>query len=216
MAWRTGAVRARQQLGRQRRLRDWDKRVELVCDPSATVGKAVLRTSGRRGRLVIGSGVRIEDGVLISITDGGTVEIGSRSHLRTGVILNVSGRLVLTEENQLSFNAVVHCAEAVTFEALAGAAEGVTVVDAQHVHGTPGAADEHYYHNNVTAPVVIGRNTWLGAHCVVTSGVTLGSATTVAGNSLVAPGTYADGATLVGVPARMAMRRPAAAADSAG
>ncbi|MCU1595716.1 MAG: sugar acetyltransferase [Frankiales bacterium] len=170
----------------------------------------ILRTSGARCRLLIGPESRLEDGVILQLSQGASVEIGPRCHLRSGAVLNVSGRLQLLGDNQISFYSVVHCAESVLFEEMAGAAEGVTVVDSQHVHGDVGAPDEHYYHNNRTSPVVIGRNTWLAARSVITSGVTLGSRVTVAGNSLVAPGTYADAATLVGVPARMAKRRPPA------
>ena len=188
----------------QRVRRQIAQRVDATIHPTATIGAVVLRTSGARGRLVIGPRVRIEEDVIIRITDGGSIYLGPDCHVRTGAVLNVSGQLRFEGRNSsLSFYSVVHCAESVLFEAMAGAAEGVTVVDSVHFHGPRDAPEEHYYANNRSEPVVIGRNTWLAAKCTISPGVTLGERCIVGSNSLVARGNHAPESTLIGVPARV-------------
>lgn len=158
---------------------------------------------GARGAITLGSGSRIQDGVIVQLSDGGRIDIGDDVLVRTGAVLNVSGHLELRGQNLISWHTVVHCAEHVVFEELTGTGDGVTVVDSTHHHGAPGAPDEHWYHNSRSAPVVLGRNTWLAAKSTVVAGVTLGARTTVAAHAVVRPGTYPDGVTLAGVPARI-------------
>jgi acetyltransferase-like isoleucine patch superfamily enzyme len=150
----------------------------------------------------IGAGSAIEDDVIIQISNGGRIVIGDGVRVRTSAVLNVSGMLELRGDNLVSWNCVIHCGDSVVFEEMAGTGEGVTVVDGTHFHGAIGAADEHWYHNNRHAPVVIGRNTWLAAKCTIGAGVTLGARTTVAAHSFVREGVYEDGIVLAGSPAR--------------
>jgi acetyltransferase-like isoleucine patch superfamily enzyme len=175
----------------------------VTIDPSATIGAVELRGRGAPGHLSVGPHSVVEDGAIIHLHEGGTIEIGSHVRIRTGVVLNVEGHLVLEGRNLLSWYTVVHCAESIVFGELAGTGEGVTVVDSGHFHGGEGRPDEHWYHNNRTEPVSIGRNTWLAAKSTVSAGAHLGDRTTVAGHAFVRRGTYPDGATLVGVPARV-------------
>jgi acetyltransferase-like isoleucine patch superfamily enzyme len=144
----------------------------------------------------IGPRTRIDDQVLL-LLKGGTLECGPETWLRRHVVLNVSGHLVLAEGNILSWGAAVHCAESVTFEALASAAEGVTVADSTHYYTTP---ERFFYENTRTEPVVIGPNTWLCPKSTVTQGVRIGSHCILASNS-VAIADIPDGHLASGVPA---------------
>ncbi len=54
----------------------------------------------------------------------------------------------------------------------------------------------------ISAPIHIGRGCWLGAHCVVVKGTTIGSGCVVGAGS-VAVGTLPDNAVAVGIPARV-------------
>lgn len=52
------------------------------------------------------------------------------------------------------------------------------------------------------APIVIGRGSWLGGHCVITKGVTLGRGVCVAAGAVVVK-SFPDGAVVGGVPAKL-------------
>ena len=193
---------ARARLIQARSLRKLRSRAEVTIDPTARIGRLVVGGRGREGRIRIGPGSVLDDGVIVHLHDGGSIDIGPEVTIRRGAVLNVQGHLELRGRNLVSWYSVVHCAESVVFEELSGTGEGVTVVDSSHFHGPPGAPDEHWYHNNRTSPVVLGRNTWLASRCTVTAGARIGARSTVATQSVVGSGVYPDGATLVGAPAR--------------
>jgi acetyltransferase-like isoleucine patch superfamily enzyme len=194
---------ARTWLIQTRSRRRLEARAAVAIDPTARIGRLAVSGRGRRGQFRVGPRSVIEDGVVVHLHEGGSIDIGADVTIRRGAVLNVQGHLVLRGRNLISWYSVVHCAESVVFEELSGTGEGVTVVDSTHFHGEPGAADEHWYHNNRTAPVVIGRNTWLASRCTVTRGTRIGARTTVATQAVVRSGEYPDGATLVGAPARV-------------
>ena len=79
------------------------------------------------------------------------------------------------------------------------------MIDSSHVLGGP---DGEWLHRIKTAPVVIGRNAWIGAKATIARGVHVGEGAVVAANSLVLkdvpPGQLASG-----VPAQVV--RPLAA-----
>jgi acetyltransferase-like isoleucine patch superfamily enzyme len=191
-------------LSRALALRALRARADVTAHPTAHLGHLEIGGRGARGRLRLGAHSVIEEGVILQLHDNGVIDIGEHVTIRRGAVLNVQGHLELRGRNLVSWYSVIHCAESVVFEEMAGTGEGVTVVDANHFHGEPGAPDEHWYHNNRTAPVVIGRNTWLAARSTVTAGARLGERTTVAAHAVVAPGDYPPGITLVGAPARPA------------
>jgi acetyltransferase-like isoleucine patch superfamily enzyme len=178
------------------------RRAVLEVHPTATIGRVAIDGRGGRGRLRVGAHSAIEDGVVIALHEGGHIDIGEHVTVRRGAVLNVQGHLELRGRNLISWYSVIHCAESVVFAEMAGTGEAVSVIDSNHVHGRENADNEHWHHNNRIAPVTIGRNTWLAAHSVVTAGVHLGAQSTVASQAVVRPGTYPDGVTLAGVPAR--------------
>lgn len=184
------------------------RRARVNAHYTAQVGRIHLGGRGRRGHITIGAGSRIDSGAIIDIWDGGRIVIGENVHIRRGAVLEVSGLLELQGDNLISWYSVVHCQEHVVFEPLAGTGEAVTVVDGSHFHGRPGAPDEHWHHNSRPGPVRIGRNTWLAAKCTVGAGVVLGRGVTVAAHAFVPQGTYPDGCTLKGVPARLRTTTP--------
>lgn len=144
-------------------------------------------------------GCRIESGALLRLGPGADLSVGPGVVVRRGAVLNVAGRLDLQGDNLVSWGTVVHAADRVVFEPMAGTGDAVTVVDGAHYRRH---ADDHWYGNSASAPVTVGRNAWLGSHCTVAKGVTVGAAATVAGNSLVLTDVPA-GALVMGVPAEV-------------
>lgn len=143
-------------------------------------------------------GARVRAGATLALRGGAVLLLGPSVEIRRGAVLNVSGRARFEGHNLVSWGSVVHCAESVTFEEMAGTGEMVTVVDGTHYRATP---DSHWYHHARTAPVLIGRNAWLAPKSTVTAGVTIGAGATVGAGAVVlddVPG----GRLAVGAPAR--------------
>ena len=172
--------------------------------PTATVSPAVRLALEGPGLIAIrvGPGSIIEEGVLLQLGPGARLDIGPAVTIRRGCVLNVTGRLTFRGDNLLSWGSVVHCAESVTFERMAGTGEMITVVDGSHYRRD---RDDHWYHNSATAPVVIGYNAWLASKSTVGKGVRVGAASTVGANSL-ASEDVPDGCLAVGVPAQVVPR----------
>jgi acetyltransferase-like isoleucine patch superfamily enzyme len=160
-------------------------RAELVCgiDPDVRLGRR-LRISvqaGTRNVVRIERGSRLWDDVRIELR-GGSLLIGSGADIKTRCVLGVGGVLQLQGANLLQHGCIIHCDEAVTVEEHAGLGEYTTVIDSSHVLGGP---EGEWLHRIRTAPVVIGRNAWIGAKATIARGVHVGEGAVVGANSLV-------------------------------
>jgi acetyltransferase-like isoleucine patch superfamily enzyme len=173
--------------------------LEIVVGPGVQIGKDIrLEIEPESVNVLhLGSGTRLGDRVLLQLK-GATILLGPEVDIRRDVVLNISGRLEFEGYNQLSWGCVVHCAESIRVERLAGIAEQATIADSSHFHTAP---DESFYHNVRTGPVVIGANTWVCAKAVVARGVTIGSCAIVAASSVVTED-VPDSYLASGVPAR--------------
>jgi maltose O-acetyltransferase len=112
----------------------------------------------------------------------------------------------------LQTGCIVHCDEAVTIGRQAGIGEYSTIIDSSHSHE---GADEWFMHNVRTAPVVIGRDAWLGAKVTVSRGVRIGDRCVVGANSVVVKD-VPDGCFASGVPARVLRHLGDPVPDDAG
>jgi acetyltransferase-like isoleucine patch superfamily enzyme len=176
------------------------RRADVTLHRTASIGRVHVSGWGPRGTISLGKGSRIESGVLLQISNGGSISLGDNVTIRRGAVLNVSGQLELRGSNLVSWYTIVHCTSRVTFEEMAGTGEAVTVVDSAHFHGEVGSPAEHWYHNSAADPVVIGSNTWLATKSTVSAGAVLGPRTTVAAHAFVRRGVYPAGALLRGLP----------------
>lgn len=200
-----------------RRRRDWillraivdgrlrSARLELDIAPDVTFarGVTIVLDPGSRNTLRMARGTRLHEDVVVQLR-GGTIELEEDSAVRRGGLLNVSGHLTMRRNSELSYFNVVHCGQRVVFDEFAGASERVTVADSRHFQ-----AGEHewFYHNVETAPIHIGRNTWLATNAVVTAGVTIGDDTIIAANSVVSRD-IPDRVLAAGAPAKVIRDNP--------
>jgi len=116
------------------------------------------------GRLQVGPGALLEPGVWITAPGDARVRIGAGTFLNLGVMV-ASQELVEIGD---------HCM----------LANGCFVTDASHRYGDP-AKPITWQGFESKGPTRIGENCWLGAHVVVTSGVTIGERCVVGANSVV-------------------------------
>jgi len=135
----------------------------------------------REGRLEIGPGALLEPDVWITAPGEARVRIGEGTFLNLGVM--------------------VAAHELVEIGAHCMLANGCFVSDASHRYEDPDTPITWQGFES-KGPTRIGDNCWLGAHVVVTSGVTIGERCVVGANSVVTSD-LAPFSLAAGAPARM-------------
>jgi carbonic anhydrase/acetyltransferase-like protein (isoleucine patch superfamily) len=107
-------------------------------------------------------------------------------------------------------NCTISATESVVIEDYAGLAAGCTVIDSDH---TIGPAEHVLYNPVVSAPIRIGRGSWLGERVSVLRGADIGRYCVIGANSVV-KGTIPDYSVAVGAPARVVgSTRPSGSSD---
>jgi acetyltransferase-like isoleucine patch superfamily enzyme len=146
----------------------------------------------REGRLTVGPHAYFEPGVWLT-SDAGTISIGGGSLLNLNVMVAALERVEIGE----------HCM----------LANGCLVTDSDHRFDDP---DRPVPWQGFTTkgPTVIGDNVWLGAHVVVTSGVTIGRRSVIGANSVVTRD-VPEFSVAAGAPARV-LRKVNGQAGSSG
>lgn len=134
----------------------------------------------REGRLEIGEHTLLERGVWLTGGESGRIRIGSGVFLNQGVMVAASGLVEIGD----------HCM----------LANGCVVTDSDHRFDDP-QGPVTWQGFTTKGPTRLADNVWLGAHVVVTSGVTIGSRCVVGANSVVT-GDLPAGTIAAGAPAR--------------
>jgi acetyltransferase-like isoleucine patch superfamily enzyme len=136
------------------------------------------------------------------------IAIGARVMILHGVWLAVertawgSGRgpiLRIGDGVGMRPRCAVSAAEAITIEDDVIFGTGCTVIDNDHTHSPH---DNVLFNPTATAPIRIGRGTWLGDRVTVLKGSDIGTRCTIGAGSVVR-GTIPDDSVAVGVPARV-------------
>jgi acetyltransferase-like isoleucine patch superfamily enzyme len=177
------------------------QRVQLDLDvaPDLELGRRVTvqLLRGTRNRVAVGPGCRILDDVFVQLK-GATLELGPRVEIRRGTVLNLSGRFACAGGNIISYENVIHCAESIELDAYASTNEYVSLIDSTHHHDGP---HPFFYENVSSAPISIGRNTWICNKSSVLLGVTIGHNSVVASHAVVNRD-VPDGVVVGGIPAK--------------
>ncbi len=116
------------------------------------------------GRLELGAGVLMEPNVWITAPEQARVRIGAGSFLNMGVMVAAQELVEIGE----------HCM----------LANGCFVSDSSHRYSDP-EMPVTWQGFETKGPTRIGDNCWLGAHVVVTSGVTIGERCVIGAGSVV-------------------------------
>jgi acetyltransferase-like isoleucine patch superfamily enzyme len=140
----------------------------------------------REGRLEIGPGTLLEPHVWITAPGHARIRIGAGTFLNLGVMVAAQELVEIGD----------HCM----------LANGCFVSDADHRFDDPDVPVT-WQGFQTRGPTRIGDNCWLGAHVVVTSGVTIGERCVVGANSVVTSD-LEPFSIAAGVPARLLRRVP--------
>lgn len=174
--------------------------------PGAHIGWVKILGNPQNARF--GEGTHIEDGVLLDLTGGGTIETGKNCSIRTGAVLAPYGGMILLGD----FCGVQH------FSVLyghGGLRAGNYVRIAAHCvlipanHGIKLGTTPIYLQEETKKGISLGDDIWIGAGCQILDGVTIGDGAVIAAGALVNHDVPA--AMIVGgVPARVLRARLAA------
>lgn len=149
--------------------------------------------------LVLGDGVVCQAGVRV-VLFGGEIRVGRWSHLRDGAMLKSCGRLLLDDHAIVARFSSLQADRLIQLDERVGLAERVTIVDSDHLAD---GSDQYFLDRPIEAePVVIGRNTWVGANAVVMRGARIGRNALVGAGSVVRAGDYPEGWLVAGAPAK--------------
>jgi acetyltransferase-like isoleucine patch superfamily enzyme len=160
-----------------------NSKLDLHVAPDVFVGRGarIEVFANSDNRVVIGSETRINENVIIWV-DGGTVEIGSRTGIRRGAVINCQGHVVLGDDIVFSWGAMIHCAERVEIGDGTIIGEYTTIADSVHLRTPVDLSPRDYTR---TRPIRIGRSVWLAAQVIVAPGVTIGDGAVVGGGGVV-------------------------------
>jgi acetyltransferase-like isoleucine patch superfamily enzyme len=130
------------------------------------------------------------------------LRVGAHAYFEPGVWLtSESGRITIGGGALLNLNVMVAALERVEIGAHCMLANGCLITDADHRFDDP---DTPVPWQGFTSdgPTVLGDNVWLGAHAVVTSGVTIGRRSVIGAGSVVTRD-VPEFSVAAGVPARV-------------
>ena len=130
----------------------------------------------------------------------GTLSLGSRVFISDGVSISVgpNAEVTIADDVFIGRNTVIAASEQVYVGERTLIAEHCSIRDGDH---QPSPSERDAETHLRTAPLVIGSSCWIGAGARVLRGATLGYGVVVGANAVV-KSPIADGATVVGAPAR--------------
>jgi acetyltransferase-like isoleucine patch superfamily enzyme len=138
-------------------------------------------------------------GCLLQLRSG-TIRAADHVQIRDFSIVKSYGELSLGSRSIVSYGSAIHCESRVEIQDLVGMAERVTIVDSDKL--LEGGDDFFNDRPGRVDPVVIGRNTYVGAGVVITRGTRIGVNSAIAANAVVSGGEHPPASLIGGVPAR--------------
>lgn len=125
----------------------------------------------------------------------GNVDIGDNCKIRNGATLSGYSRISVGRYSSITGPAtdIVANLEPVTIGAFSSIARNVTIQESNHRAERPTTFHIHFnildgdFRKDTVSkgPIQIGNDVWVGAHCVILSGVNIGDGAMIAANSVV-------------------------------
>lgn len=144
-------------------------RASMICALSPLTEVTV----DRGGRLTWGKKFRMRDGAKLRIRKGARCEIGENVYVNSNNIITCMEEIKIGSGTMLSPN--------------------VQIFDHDHDFRAPGGVGDMTYQ---TAPIIIGKNCWIGTNTVILRGTVLGD-DCVVGAGAVIKGTYPAGSVII-------------------
>ncbi|MDO4547803.1 MAG: acyltransferase [Clostridia bacterium] len=131
----------------------------------------------------------------VSVEKGGKLTLGARTHLRPRALIHVlsGGNMRLGAHCYMGQGSIITCKGEVTVGDGVSFGPNVTVYDHDHVFGVDGGFRREEY---TTAPVVIGKDVWIGAGTIILRGTNIGD-NCVVGAGCLLKGDYPPGSLII-------------------
>jgi acetyltransferase-like isoleucine patch superfamily enzyme len=181
-----------------------------TANPGARVGTDV-RILGNPRQLNLGEECEIEDGALLDFRDGGSLDLGSGVTVKSGAILAPFGGFIrIGEKSGVNHYSVLYGHGGLTIGRYVRFAAHCLVVPANH--GIAKGDIPIFVQPLSTEGISIDDDVWIGAHCVILDGVSIGRGAVIAAGSIVnrsvPPQTVAAGVPAKAVHIRQDEHRP--------
>ena len=127
--------------------------------------------------------------------EGGGIQLGKGVLIASNSVLSTSdgGRLSLGKMVGINRNSMIICHEYIMIGDNTIMGPGVYIYDHDHVFSSAKGVRRTEY---VTAPILIGKNCWIGAGTIILRGTTIGNNCLIAAGCVV-KGNYPDGSVVI-------------------
>ena len=122
-------------------------------------------------------------GANVKVLGKAKIYLGNRVAIRDNVVVGGNGILEIGDRTVVNESTILTCMERVKIGRDCMLAPFVYILDVDHEFGAKELPMSQQGYN--IAPVVIGNDVWVGTHCIITKGVTIGDGAVIAANSVV-------------------------------
>lgn len=148
--------------------------------------------------ITIGAGCSFGKAVKLKATDGGRIQIGQGVCLSDGVQITVyAGCLTIEDGVFIGIGSIIVCQEKITIGSNSLIAEYVVIRDQDHRTDIKPLVISGFH----TDPISIGRDVWIGCKATVLRGSIIGDRCVIGAHALV-NSIFLDNVLAVGIPAR--------------
>ena len=127
--------------------------------------------------------IKIGSNFNIIKSGGGSIEIGRRFNVRSFISINVSGLLVISDNVFINNYSSINCRNKITIGSDVLIGEGVRFYDHDHIFkGSCKLISDSEFS---TAPIVVGRNVWIGSGAIILKGVEIFENSVIAAGAVV-------------------------------
>lgn len=137
------------------------------------VRKGVEFRIDKNSVMSLGKGVLINSGTVVSSTDGGFLHIGDNVGLNNNTMLFCHDRIDIGDDTIMG--------------------PGIYIYDHDHCYSNTEGVKRNDFK---TAPVIIGKNCWIGAGSIILRGTTIGDNCLIAAGSVIR-GVYEPGSVVI-------------------
>lgn len=129
---------------------------------------------------------KFSKGFQLRLFDKSTFQSGKNIVIRSGVKIrcNNSGQIMIKDDVGLNNDCLINCMDSIFIGQYTIIGQGVKMYDHDHNYKMNG---NRRYTGFKTAPIVIGKNVWIGSGCIILRGTTIGD------NCVIAAGTVLRG-----------------------
>lgn len=147
---------------------------------------------------MVGKGVLISHTAHVFLTSGSTpddITVDDNAIIQGTLVSSHHGKITMGKHSRIGNNAIIRCVERVVLDDYSVTADNVIISDNNNhpvnpkdrliMRVTPPGSDERSWIHSDHAPIIIGKNVWIGENARICKGVSIGEGAIVAANAVV-------------------------------